>query len=714
MTEIGLTAFINLFGLVFAIVLARWVVSVDAGSPDLRRLDGAVKRAVDLQLLRLFRQVSVIGAVALLLPIASQGLRIWGAAPPPHLADTLFCALGTTVGALMACGTAYFSAQLARAGAVRAVAAARRDTAAAVTIILRSTGAAAVFASAVTVLADVLLFLLVVAIDGGFSRGDGMAGATARGALHLTGVAFGAGAAALAIQRAGMVYRTAAAVAAEIAIETSGSLEHHDARNPAVVAALVGSHIGRTAPRVLDFQVAVAMAGALLAPLATLVYEATGSVGAALLPIVVHAFAALASAVGLLVVRVGPRENATRALFRGQLSSTIVATGGLAGATVWLVGAHWRLLFACGLPTLVALVAASYGTRMRARSRFGLPRELSAAQRTGFVPALTTSLGAGLEATVLPVITTGLGLIVTWRLGVMTELPHGGIIALSVATALLLSTAPFVLALATLDPMASDTVGVLALTPEVESDSTIQRVRSLDEAGFAVGHVAQPYLALVGGVVALGAIWILDLAGTPSEKVISSGIDMVRPEVIWGGVVGAAVVLALVGNTARTTARGAIDLAGEIDRQLRRFPREHGVSQIPPGYTPSYRACIDLAAAASARGWVPLAGALAAPLLVAIASAPLGLGDPSPPHRALVALVIVTTATGLGLALAAGSTGTLLTSHRRTPRRPATTDGDSASALAIGETLTTAVGPTALLIVKVVAIAALSLVPSLG
>lgn len=718
-TEIGLTVVTNLLGLAFAVALARWILTADAGSAGLRRLDGAVRRAVDVQLWRSFRSAGAVAAVGLSVALAGSGLRLFGSAPAPSLANSLLTALGFAVGVVMACLTAQIGAQLARAGTVRAVAAARRDTGSAITVLLRSTGAAALFASTTAVLANLGLFVLAFAIEGGFSSTGDAARAASRGALLVAPTAFGSGAAALLIERTGSVYRAAAAVATEIAGEATGAIGHDDARNPALIAELVGSHLGRTAVRVLDLHVAVAVAGAIQAQLGVAIHAATGSVGLALLPVVVHAFAAIASVVGLLVVRVGPRETATVAPFRSLAATVAVATGGLAAASLWLVGEHWLRLFASGLAALAALLIASRIASVHHRTRAGRAREIGPGSRASAVPALAAGVGIGLESTVIPVAVAGLGLVVSWHLGQSTGIADGGVIALATATALLLSAAPFTLALSAFDPSASDARGVLALTHDDDTDATSSRVRELDEAGFAAGHLAQPYLVLLGAVVAVGAAWALGGSHGEPTRVTAFTASVVLPGVVWSGALGGVMVLARIGGAARATGRGAVELSAEIDRQLRRFPRERGVAQIPTDFTPSYRACTDLAATVAARGAWPTALALIVPLLVAIVALVAGWADPSAagqrlPTQALTALSLVGTVTGLGAALTATGASVLLLGPRRAPRRPASWEESTSTPSALGEVMATTVGPTAMLLVKVVAVAALVLVPALG
>ena len=65
MTEFGLILAIDASGLAFALLLSRWLVGRDAGGADVRRVGGALGRAVDAFLWSEIRRVGMVaGALA--------------------------------------------------------------------------------------------------------------------------------------------------------------------------------------------------------------------------------------------------------------------------------------------------------------------------------------------------------------------------------------------------------------------------------------------------------------------------------------------------------------------------------------------------------------------------------------------------------------------------------------------------------------------------
>jgi Na+/H+-translocating membrane pyrophosphatase len=185
----------------------------------------------------------------------------------------------------------------------------------------------------------------------------------------------------------------------------------------------------------------------------------------------------------------------------------------------------------------------------------------------------------------------------------------------------------------------------------------------------------------------------------------------------WCGAIGAAVVLAYAGSVARAAVRGAREVAAEVERQLRGFPREHGIAQVPGDYTPSYKSCVELTAAVSLRrALFPIAAGLAAPLLLGVALRLLfRVVAPELVAQGLTWFVVVATLTGLTLPLVLDAARATLGSVRRAQRSK---DGGSAlsnaiTAAALSDIFGNAAGPALQLLVRATAAAALIITPFL-
>jgi K(+)-stimulated pyrophosphate-energized sodium pump len=543
-----------------------------------------------------------------------------------------------------------------------------------------------------------------------------VAAATSAIAFLLPAHALGAGITALVLQRVGAVYRAASDVGAILGGEADAGLRHADARNPATVAALVGNHVGIAATRTVDFHVAVCTANAVAGLLGLTAYASSGSPALALLPFVVLAFGVLASGFGVMVVRHLEHEPPTRALWRGHAATSVVTLGGLAGACIWLLEDHWLSFFAAGSLGVLALAASVHLGRLRLTRRLGFVRELQDAGRAGVAPTISSGLGVGLQTALLPLLAMGLVLSLSWQLGASSRVPMGGFVATWTAIMALLATGPYLLTTATFNALASSSLGIAAMGPAGATNRITQRAQVLDEAGFTADLVAQPYLIVTGSLIALSAALVVP-AASGSAGTSPLRVNLANPLVLWGGIVGTVVVLGYAGQVIRLVTKGVRDVASEVERQLRRFPREHGGPAIPEDFAPSYRACIDLANRYALSGLLlPVATLIAVPAGITVAVAVLRVSDTATGIEALTSFVAISAITGLSAAMVVDTAGTLLSAGRRIARQrgvgsSATETAATTTGEAIASILRSGAGAPALLTIKVIAVVTLVVAP---
>jgi Na+/H+-translocating membrane pyrophosphatase len=123
----------------------------------------------------------------------------------------------------------------------------------------------------------------------------------------------------------------------------------------------------------------------------------------------------------------------------------------------------------------------------------------------------------------------------------------------------------------------------------------------------------------------------------------------------------------------RSAVRCGREVTSEVERQLRKFPREHGVSLIPSDFSPSYKACIDLSSRLAFVRLGPQAlGALAVPAALALGLR-LGYGGPERTQavEGLMSCVLFSALTGFAAALAFDVARATLASGCRSARSQA-------------------------------------------
>jgi len=716
--ELGLIVGIDVVGLVLALLMWRGVSVRDPGPPALRRLGGALERAARGFLWREYRLIG-IATLALLIPtvVLSATVEV-GAGPVSRLALAFWGAAALCLGALGSTLAGYAGTVMAVRGSVRAAAAAGSSLDAALGVAMRAAGSASLFSETLSGLLVACLFGLLFAIEGGFALPSEQAQPLALHVVRLLpGFALGATVSALVLQRGGGAFHAAGGVGSDQAGERDAGLDHDDPRNPAVVAELVGDHVGASATRSVDgFATASVANVAALMIAASLASAAPGADPLVLLtlPLVVRAFGVIASAFGVILVRSDETSSVSSALLRGYLSALAICLSGIWGISYWLFGEHFLPVFVSGALGLIAVLLAAHALLLRLGRRSSAMRDSNEALRIGGGALVAAGLGAGLETALLPVSILGTAVAGAVSIGVHGGLSSGVELSLLMFTSAACSVAPFVLSVATLGSIADGTRGVAGMT-NADGESK-RRSSRLDDAGFLGGAVARRYAVFSGALSSLLMAWAISWEGRSlsggSVTSLAAGSALA-----WCGAVGAAVVLGYAGSVARAAVRGAREVSAEVERQLRGFPREHGIAQVPLDYTPSYKSCVELTTSvALRRSLLPILAGITAPVL-------LGLGlrlvfrGPAPElvPQGLSWFVVVASLTGLTAALAVDATRATLGSVRRANRGRESGNAFSTSitADAWSDIFGNAAAPALQLLVKATAAAALIVTPFL-
>jgi len=598
---------------------------------------------------------------------------------------------------------------LAVRSSVRAAAAAGASIDSALGVAMRAAGSASLISETLSSLLVASLFGLLFAIQGGFALPGEQALPLARHvALLLPGFALGATVSALVLQRGGGAFHAAGGVGSDQAGERDAGLDHDDARNPAVVASATRSVDGFASASVAN--VAALMIGASLSS----AIPGADPVRLLALPLVVRAFGVIASAFGLLLVRSDETSSISSALLRGYSSTTAIALSGLWGISYWLFGEHFWPVFASGALGLIAVLLAAHALLLGLGRRSSAIRDSSDALRVGGGTLVAAGLGAGLETALLPVSILGAALAGAVSIGAHAGLSSGVELSLLMFTLAACSVAPFVLSVATLGSIADGARGVAGMS-NADGEAKRRSLR-LDDAGFLGGAVARRYALFSGALSSLLMAWAISgqgrAAGVASPPSLASSSALA-----WCGAVGAAVVLGYAGSVARAAVRGAREVSAEVERQLRGFPREHGIAQVPLEYTPSYKSCVELTTSvALRRALLPIAAGMAAPVLLGLGLRVLFRGPaPELVPQGLSWFVVVASLTGLTAALALDAMRATLGGVRRANRGRENGQAFSTSitADALSDIFGNAAAPALQLLVKATAAAALIITPFL-
>ncbi|HTQ05094.1 MAG TPA: hypothetical protein VMI54_14620 [Polyangiaceae bacterium] len=668
--ELALVLVLEFGGIVLAAALARAAFGT-AAAAAVERVLSAIERATRAFLGRALTRAAVPVAFALA-AVLGFGFGFG------HGDAALAGALGVAAGALLAAAVGAVSSLLGAraAGRLLARATARFDLALATAV--RGAGATGVGAQALGAAGALALLVL-----GRWVHHD--AGSTPEAArlsaLALPGYAFGAALVAWITQRAAGTY-AAAARAGELRGEAlDAAMARNATKNPALVSALVGERLehGAAAARVFAAS-AVSASGLVWLALGA---DATRALEPRFIafPLLLWGFGLVANGVALFVVRSQEAQGALPALARALGSAAGVWLVGLLGAGYWLFPEAWPPLAGAACAGFVASLAAACASARAFARRTGALREALDGLQVGPAAAQAAALGFGLGLAALAFVLVGGVALVTDELGGASGALAGDRLALMLALFGATAFTPFALAVA-VGARLAETARAAGAMGGLEGDALARAQRVADSCQLPAA-VARTALVLSECLAALiGSLALLGL---------SPGAD----EVGHAALLGAGVVLVAVGAAARRAARGAREVAVEVERQWRAALHEVGSD----GRSPSYRACEELA------GRLGVNGAASGAALVLLGPVLLGIAlrlvyresGPRLAAEAFATFVAGAAVTALGVALAVDGARAVLAGARRTTRP----EGDPAShaasvtASALVEILGSAAGPAA-------------------
>ena len=671
---------------------------------DLERMLAAVQRATADFLWQETRLlVALVGVVLVAMAaLASLALGVERARGAPLVWAIGALCSGALGGAAIAHAAQWSAARSARAS----LEALRQDRTRGVLVTLRAASGLAVFIDAASALLATAAFAAHYVYLAGALRMEPHQAAVLA-SRTLASLSLGALCAAVVFQVGGASLHTAAGVAATGARARHPSIARDEEQNPVLVAELVGDHAGGIVSRSADTFAGFLLGNAGVVMLAALVNaREPGSPERVLalvsLPLVIRALGQFAASVTLASARFEGHPGPLGVLLAARTAHALILIAGLFGAALWLLGTPSFLAFGCAgsLGVLAGLLSAAASARsVRLREN---------GEGSGPAPAelgVPRAIGLGLQRTWVLFLLVGGCLGGAWLVGARTGVPHGGVLALTVAVAALLGGGTFNACECTF-AMIGENVRRIAGLRRAGFDARARRgVVELDRSGVAIGHLGRTETILGAAAAASLAAVMLPLTGA-ARAGAEAPISLHHPFVILSGVLGAGALLFHVGGVLRTSSRAAASL----DRALSdRLAQGDGESAQRPGPLPGYRESVQLASAGATQKLLPLAlGAVLTPFGVAVVLRLIygSAGGGSIVHG-LTALSALAALTGSHTALVAQGSSVELSRARR-----AGAEGLSHTNPAI-EFMERCIGPAALLGLKATAVSSLAVVPLL-
>src|SRR5881409_2945487 len=416
----------------------------------------------------------------------------------------------------------------------------------------------------------------------------------------IVGFGFGASFVALFAQLGGGIYTKAADVGADLVGKVEANIPEDDSRNAAVVADLVGDNVGDCAGRGADLfeSTAAENIGAMILGSGLAVGAAKagihftgGMLGVMLFPLVARAFGLVASIIGIMAVRTDEDEDPMQAINRGYYVAALLAVGGFAAATRWLLHAPeqpgaWLRFFLCGLVGIATSQAFVYITQYYTEYRYRPVREIAEAAQTGPATTIITGMAVAFECTAVPTIVISLAILLSYLLGRSTGIANAGLFGTAVATMGMLATAAYILAMDTFGPITDNAGGIVEMSHQPEAIR--KKTDRLDAVGNTTKALTKGYAI---GSAALAAFLLfsayLDEVRNYGFKIET--VDIAKPEIFVGGLLGAMLVFLFSALAIRAVSQAAQYVIMEVRRQFKEKP---GI--LAGTERPDYGRCVDI------------------------------------------------------------------------------------------------------------------------
>jgi K(+)-stimulated pyrophosphate-energized sodium pump len=612
----------------YALWLARDVLSRDAGTAGMQEIGGMIFEGAMAFLARQYRTIAIFAvltavAIGLIVGAVSDGVKEivlvngqadYGEKVIGQWTEGLMTGIAFLVGAFCSGLAGFIGMYISVKSNMRTASAAQRSLKEAITVSLRG-GAVSGF---------LVVALSLLGVSGIFAVYSRILGNPPQIAPFLiVGFGFGASFVALFAQLGGGIYTKAADVGADLVGKVEAGIPEDDPRNAAVVADLVGDNVGDCAGRGADLfeSMSAENIGAMI--LGVAIYTVTGKIEWIMFPLVLRSFGVIATIVGMTSVpwftKQGEGQNAMTPLNYGYYIVSILSVIGLGIATKSLLSDAWYWFFFCGIVGILTGIAFVYITQYYTAGAWRPVREIADASRTGPATNIIIGTAVGFETTALTAVAIGTALVSSFILGSHADVPGvpdftTGIFGTAVATMGMLMSAAYILAMDTFGPITDNAGGITEFSGAPESARHI--TDSLDAVGNTTKALTKGYAVASAGLAAflLFSAYldkVKERLGTPLTGELP--IDLSNVDVFVGALLGVMLVFLFSSLAIRSVGKVGGAIIEEVRRQFREDPGiMAGTSR------PDYARAVDITAKAALR-------AMVAPGILAVGM-PVGVG----------------------------------------------------------------------------------------
>jgi len=517
----------GVISILYAIGIARYVMSHDPGTDEMKRISDYVHEGAMAFLTREYKTIAFFMLAVIILLI----FGLWAQ-------EGLFYAVGTAIayvlGAFLSLAAGYFGMQISTRSNARTTSAARRSFSEALQVAFFGGSVMGMSVVGLGLIGLALLYIIFLSITHDLKLATSM----------LAGFSMGASSVALFARVGGGIYTKAADVGADLVGKVEVGIPEDDPRNPGTIADNVGDNVGDCAGMGADLY--ESYVGSILSGI--VIAAVSMNTSWIELAFLLAAIGIITSLIGVLFIK-GAKGNPQGALFRTTVGAAVFFGILSFFAVYWITDSirlYWAVLGGLIAGMVIGYIALYYSTGKRIE-------EIARSSESGVAINILSGLSTGMMSAVIPLIAIAIAILVAfWA---------GGFFGVALAGIGMLSITGITVAVDAYGPIADNAGGIAEMShlpPEVRKITD-----SLDAAGNTTAAIGK------GFAIGSAALTALALFSAYTQQAQLSILDILNARVIFGMFVGAALPFFFSSSVIRAVGRTANKVVIEVRRQFK-------------------------------------------------------------------------------------------------------------------------------------------------